>query len=85
VSITKHHSIKVEVISFNTETKDSGSTYYYAEKTIITFTPIVLTYRYMFPVNDKFAAFAGFSVGFTDAKYEIIDTPVYNYSTYYAA
>jgi hypothetical protein len=81
VSFTKHHSVEVEVISFNTETKDSDNSYYYSDKTTLKFSPILLTYRFTFPVNAKFGAFAGFSVGATYARYEISDTSSYNYYT----
>ena len=79
VSFTKHHSVEMEVISFNTETKDSNNSYAYNEKTTIKFTPILLTYRYTFPVNDQFGAVAGFSVGATYAKYKISNTSPYDY------
>jgi len=70
VAFTKHNSIEAEVISFNTQTKDFNPSYDNKIKTKIQFTPILLTYRYTFPVNDQFGAFAGFSVGRTYARYE---------------
>jgi len=70
VAFTRHNSIEVEVISFNTQTKDFDPSYYNKIKTKIQFTPILLTYRYTFPVNDQFGAFAGFSAGRTYARYE---------------
>jgi len=79
VSITKHHSVEVEAISFNTETKDSYYSYYYTDKTTLKFTPLLLTYRYTFTVNEKFGAFAGFSVGAAFVKYERGSNSLYYY------
>ena len=79
LSFTKHHSIEIEVISFNTETKDSNYSYSYNDKTTLDFIPMLLTYRYTFPVNDKFGAFAGFSVGASNVKYEMSSISKYSY------
>jgi hypothetical protein len=82
LSVTKHHSIEMEVISFNTETKGSNNSYYYSDKTVLKFMPLLLTYRYTFPVNDQFAAFAGFSLGASYTRYEISNT---SYPSYYTS
>jgi hypothetical protein len=81
VSITKHHSVEVEAILFNTETKDSYYSYYYNDKTTLKFTPLLLTYRYTFTVNEKFGAFAGFSVGAAFVKYDRSSNSPYYYYT----
>jgi hypothetical protein len=62
VSFLNRHSVEAEIVRFETE-PDRGYAPYE-----IDFTQILATYKYRFPITEKFSAYAGGSIGRVSQK-----------------